>query len=239
MHRIRAGLHAEEIAAATLRRATRLTHFSMKIRAALFVAWLIFISAASAGPITADGEKLVRFLDSMHVEEHWIAGAIVEWRTGEPTGQPITDGGKHTHCSQFTSAACDRLGIYILRPPEHRGTLLANAQFDWLSSEEGKAKGWSPVKDGSAAQDLANRGTLVVAVCKNPDPKKSGHIAVIRPSTKDDAEIKAEGPQVTQAGGTNMISGTLKRGFGNHPGAFQNNEIAFYSHAITFPATEK
>ena len=211
----------------------------MKAVVTFFAALLFFSAAASAGPLTADGEKLVRFLDSMHVEEHWIAGAIVEWRTGEPTGKPITDGGKHTHCSQFTSAACDRLGIYILRPPEHRGTLLANAQFDWLPSDDGKANGWSPVKDGSAAQEIANRGALVVAVFKNPDPKKSGHIAIIRPSTKSDAEIKAEGPQVTQAGGTNMTSGTLKRGFGNHPGAFKNNEIAFFSHAITFPAEVK
>ena len=211
----------------------------MKSLVPFFAALLILARVACAGPITADGEKLVRFLDSMHVEEHWIAGAIVEWRTGEPTGKPITDAGKHTHCSQFASAACDRLGIYILRPPEHRGTLLANAQFDWLPSDDGKAKGWSPVKDGFAAQDSANRGALVVAVFKNPDPKKSGHIAIIRPSTKGDAEIKTEGPQVTQAGGTNMTSGTLKRGFGNHPGAFKNNEIAFFSHAITFSSEPK
>ena len=211
----------------------------MKALVASLAALLIFARAATAGPISADGEKLVRFLDSMRVEEHWIAGAIVEWRTGEPTGKPITDDGRHTHCSQFASAACDRLGIYLLRPPEHRGTLLANAQHDWLPSDGGKANGWSPVKDGIAAQDLANRGALVVAVFKNPDPKKSGHIAIIRPSTKGDAEIKAEGPQVTQAGGTNMTSGTLQRGFGNHPGAFKNNEIAFFSHAITFPAEAK
>jgi hypothetical protein len=192
--------------------------------------------ATFAGPISAEGERLVQFLDSLHVEEHWIAGAIVEWRSGEPTGKPITDDGKHTHCSQFAASACDRLGIYILRPPEHSSVGLANAQFDWLPSDDGKAKGWSPVKDGFAAQELANRGALVVAVYKNHDPKKSGHIALIRPSTKGDAEIQAEGPQVTQAGGANMNSGTLRRGFGNHPGAFKNNEIAFFSHAITFPA---
>ena len=211
----------------------------MKAIVSLVAALLVFSRVAVAGPISPEGERLVSFLDSMHVEEHWIAGAIVEWRTGEPTGKPITDDGKHTHCSQFAAAACDRLGIYLLRPPEHKGTLLANAQFDWLPSAEGKAKGWSPVKDGIAAQELANRGTLAVAIFKNPDPKKSGHIAIIRPSTKGDAEIKSEGPQVTQAGGTNMTSGTLKHGFGNHPGAFRNNEIAFFSHAITFPAEEK
>ena len=211
----------------------------MKAIAPCLAALLIFARAAAAGPISDEGEKLVRFLDSMHVEEHWIAGAIVEWRTGEPTGQPIKDDGKHTHCSQFAAAACERLGIYILRPPEHSAVALANAQFDWLPSEEGKAKGWSPVKDGIAAQDIANRGSLVVAVYKNHDPKKSGHIAIIRPSTKSEAEIKAEGPQVTQAGGTNRNSAPLKAGFSNHPKAFEKNEIVYYSHAISFPAEVK
>jgi hypothetical protein len=170
----------------------------------------------------------------MHVEEHWIAGAIVDWKTGEPTGQPVNDEGKHTHCSQFAASACDRLNIYLLRPPEHRATLLANAQYDWLPSEGG-SKGWMPVADGAAAQAAANRGEVVVAVYKNADPKKSGHVAIIRPSTKSEAEIKAEGPQVTQAGGTNRNSTSLKQGFANHPHAFADHEIRFYAHQATYP----
>ena len=200
---------------------------------------LVLARVATADPILAQGEKLVQFLDSMHVEQHWIAGAIVEWRTGEPTGKPVTDTARHTHCSQFAAAACDRLGIYILRPPDHSSALLANAQFDWLPSEGGKAKGWSPVKDGSAAQGVANRGTLVVAVYKNHDPQKSGHIAIIRPSTKSGAEIKTEGPQVTQAGGTNRTSAPLKAGFANHPDAFAKNEVRYFSHEVIFPAEAK
>ncbi len=211
----------------------------MKSLVSFFAALLILARLAAAGSISAEGERFVRFLDSMHVEEHWIAGAIVEWKTGEPTGKPIKDTGKHTHCSQFAAAACERLGIYILRPPEHGSVLLANAQYDWLPSAEGKAKGWSPVKDGFAAQTLANKGVIVVAVYKNGDPKKSGHIAIIRPSAKSDAEIKAEGPQVTQAGGTNMNSGTLKRGFANHRDAFEKNEVRYFSHAVTLPAEPK
>src|SRR4051812_9550896 len=95
---------------------------------ALLVLPLVAARLTFASPITAEGEKLIAALDAMHVEEHWIAGAIVDWRTGDPTGQVITDTGKHTHCSQFAAAACERLGTYLLRPPEHRGTLLANAQ---------------------------------------------------------------------------------------------------------------
>jgi hypothetical protein len=195
---------------------------------------LLSLVLAGAGPIRAApevspaGRHLAEFLDSMHVEQHWIAGAIVDWRTGEPTGKTVTDNGKHTHCSQFAAAACDRLGIYILRPPEHSAVLLANAQFDWLPGE-GRGKGWTAVSDGVAAQDLANRGEVVVAVCQNSDPKKSGHIVIVRPGTKTPEQIAAEGPDVVQAGGTNYNCASLKRGFANHPGAFPAG-IRYYAH---------
>jgi hypothetical protein len=198
--------------------------------AALLLALVFTASLFAAGDITPEAQHLVAVLDSMHVEEHWIAGAIVDWRTGDPTGKAIAHNGKHTHCSQFTAAACEKLGIYILRPPEHSAVLLANAQFDWLPNE-GSAAGWTPVADGVAAQDLANRGQVVVAVCQNSDPKKSGHIAIVRPGKKTPQQIAAEGPDVIQAGGTNFNSTSLKRGFANHPQAFPNGEIRFYAHA--------
>ena len=205
-----------------------------KIAPAFFLLVLTTARLATAGPISDDGKKLRDALDATHVEEHWIAGAIVDWRTGEPTGKPITDKGSHTHCSQFAAAFCERTGAYLLRPPDHGAVLLANAQYDWLP-EQGRERGWSLVADGAAAQELANRGTLVVAVYKNHDPKKSGHIAIIRPSTKGPAEIKAEGPEVTQAGGHNHNSCSLKEGFRNHPGGFEKGEIRFFSHAAQLP----
>ena len=208
---------------------------SSKTALTLFLLAFTATRLAIAGPISDDGKKLRDALDAMHVEEHWIAGAIVDWRTGEPTGKPITDTGRHTHCSQFAAAFCERIGVYILRPPDHTAVLLANAQADWLPAQ-GREKGWSPVADGTAAQDLANRGTLVVAVYKNHNPKNSGHIAIIRPSTKSVAEIKAEGPEVTQAGGHNHNSCSLKEGFRNHPQGFEKGEIRFFSHPVTLPA---
>jgi hypothetical protein len=202
----------------------------MRFLPGIFVALLVSpASLFAAVEITAEGKHLAEVLDSMHVEEHWIAGAIVDWRTGDPTGKAITDNGKHTHCSQFTAAACEKLNIYILRPPEHSAVLLANAQFEWLP-KEGHAAGWTLVADGVVAQDLANRGHVVVAVYQNTDPKKSGHIAIIRPGNKTPAQITAEGPDVTQAGGTNYNSASLKRGFANHPDAFPKGEIRFYAH---------
>lgn len=203
------------------------------MRACLFL--LVLISSPclcpALEPICQAATNLNVTLDAMHVEEHWIAGAIVDWKTGDPTGKPVTDAGKHTHCSQFAASACDRLGIYILRPPEHSAVQLANSQFDWLASEVGRQKGWNPVADGAAAQDFANQGHVVVAVCKNPDPKKPGHIALIRPGLRTAAELAADGPDIIQAGGHNYNHGRLKQGFANHPGAFKNKEIRFFEHA--------
>lgn len=198
--------------------------------AALFAAAL---SAFGAGEISPEGKRLAAVLDAMHVEEHWIAGTIVDWRTGDPTGQRLKEGdsGKHTHCSQFAAAACEKFGIYLLHPPEHGAVLLANAQYDWLPGE-GKSQGWTSVADGVAAQELANRGQLVVAVYKNGDPRKSGHIAIVRPGAKTPTQIAAEGPDVIQAGGSNFNVASLKRGFANHPEAFPKGEIKFYAHAV-------
>lgn len=184
-------------------------------------------------PMGERAAELSLALDSMHVEEHWLAGAIVDWKTGEPTGKPITDSGKHTHCSQFAAAACERLGVYLLRPPEHSAVLLANAQADWLQSEKGRKKGWKPVPDAAAAQDLANQGHLVVATFKNPDPKKSGHIAIVRPGLRSSAELAAEGPFIIQAGLHNANRTSLKRGFASHPGAFTKGEIRFFEYDLS------
>ena len=182
-------------------------------------------------PISTEAEQVGRVLDSMHVEEHWPAGVIVDWRTGDPTGKAVTDDGKHTHCSQFAAAACERLGVYLLHPPEHSVVLLANAQYDWLP-EQGRDAGWKALADGVTAQDSANRGELVVAVYKNHDPKKSGHIAIVRSGAKSAAQIALEGPEVIQAGGHNFNRTSLKRGFANHPAGFAQNEIRFYAHPV-------
>ena len=197
----------------------------------LSLSWFLAVShqTPASEPITPAAKHLVEVLESMHVQEHWIAGAIVDWRTGDPTGKEITDGGKHTHCSQFAAAAADKLGIYLLHPPEHGSQLLANAQFDWLAGA-GRKKGWEPVTDGAAAQDQANKGKLVVAVYKNHDPKKSGHIAIVRPGARTPEEIAAAGPDVIQAGGHNYVCASLKQGFANHPDGFKNGLIQFYAH---------
>lgn len=193
---------------------------------------------AQAAEVTPQAVRMVETVDSLGVENHWPAGAHVHWETGTPDGKPETSDGKHTHCSAFVAAAAKKLGIYILRPPEHAQTLLANAQYDWLAGE-GQKQGWQSVRSDAEAQAYANRGFLVVASYKNHHDDKPGHIAIVRPSDKSDAAIRAEGPQITQAGGTNYVSTSLSHGFAGHPAAWGQHEVRYFAHAVDLVTTQK
>ncbi len=188
--------------------------------------------SVAASEITPAGQQVAKVLDSMHVEQLWLAGRQVDWRTGEPNGKVYTNATLHTHCSAFAAAAAEKLGVYLLHPPAHSAVLLANAQQTWLCAS-GTNEGWQAVKTPVQAQELANEGQLVVVTCKNPDPKRPGHIAIVRPSTKSDAAILAEGPEIIQAGQHNHADTTTKDGFKNHPGAFAGSQLMYFSHAIT------
>ncbi len=192
---------------------------------------LLLADAAVAGGITPAAQRVFVSIDAMNVEQRWPAGEHVLWQNGMPDGKPEHGNGKHTHCSAFVAAAAKNLGVYILRPPEHGQVLLANAQYDWLASE-GATKGWQPVRDAIEAQARANRGDFVVASYRNHHDDKPGHIAIVRPSEKSDAAIRAEGPEITQAGGTNYRDTNLQRGFAGHPSAWSNHEVRFYAHVI-------
>ena len=148
-----------------------------------------------------------------------------------PDGKPEKSAGKHTHCSAFVASIAKQLGVYILRPPAHGQILLANAQYDWLAGQ-GAQHGWMPIRDAVGAQESANRGYLVVATYRNHLDDKPGHIAIIRPSARSPREIESEGPQITQAGGTNYSSTTLERGFAGHPSAWTRHEVLYYAHPV-------
>ena len=177
--------------------------------------------------VSAEGRALRAFLDGMAVERYWLrTHDRILWETGEPF--EVRDGhlmqrlGKdETHCSAFVAAAAERLGIYMLRPPEHSHILLANAQYGWLQSQRARELGWSSVATAIEAQQLANRGVFVVAVVKNPDPKAAGHIAVIAPCQKPADRIAIDGPEICQAGFSNYRAAALRRGFRRHPGAWK------------------
>ncbi len=184
-----------------------------------------------AASITPQGMRLAAAIDALDVEHRWPAGLHVHWETGITDGKPELSAGKHTHCSAFVAAAAKKLGIYVLRPPEHPQILLANAQYDWLASA-GAKQGWKALGTDLEAQQYANRGFLVLATYKNHHDDKPGHIAIVRPSDKSEAAIRSEGPQVTQAGGTNYTSTSLMRGFAGHPAAWERHEVRYYAHAV-------
>ena len=175
--------------------------------------------------------RIFQIIDAMDVEHLWPAGQHVNWRTGIPDGKPVGTEGKHTHCSAFVAAAAEKLGIYILRPPEHSAKLLANAQVEWLNAD-GQQQGWVSVPDMAEAQDKANAGFLVVAAYHNYHDDKPGHIAIIRPGSKPSGLFAQEGPDVTQAGENNYVSNSLKQGFKAHPAAWRDHEIQYFAHAV-------
>ncbi len=203
---------------------------------ASYVALALLALAGAAYPaddsaITPQAQQVARELDAMGVETKWIAGEHVYWESGLPTGVPETSPGKHTHCSAFVAAAAKKLGVYILRPPEHGQKLLANAQNEWLAGE-GSARGWRKLANATEAQAAANRGLLVVASYHNHHDDKPGHIAIVRPGNKTPEQIAAEGPDVIQAGSVNATSTPIKAGFAGHPAAWRDNEIAYYAHEV-------
>ena len=210
----------------------------MKRTLGIFVALILGATVAASSAAQADvssvtpkGQRLAHALDDMGVETKWIAGAHVDWDTGLPDGRPEVSPGRHTHCSAFVAATAKRLGVYILRPPEHGQVLLANAQNEWLA-QEGQGQGWRRVADPLEAQSLANKGMLVVASYHNHRDDKPGHIAIVRPANKSEEQVSSEGPQVIQAGTVNSASISVREGFAGHRHAWNDDEIDYYVHEI-------
>jgi hypothetical protein len=187
--------------------------------------WAAVGTGSEKLPVSAEGTKMLDLLDALDVENHWKAGEhITQWRTGEADGKT---GGPRTHCSLFVAAVCWKLDVPMLNPPPQ--TFLANRQQDWLL-QQGKEKGWKQIRDVVEAQRLANRGSLVLASYKNPDPKKAGHIAVLRAGELTAEAVQEKGPRITQAGTTNFKETDVKQGFRHHPGAWERGEILYFAY---------
>ncbi len=195
------------------------------------MAFPLRIAPASPDALTPLAHKLAAFYDRLGVEDHWIAGQHVDWESGDPDGRPERLPGRHTHCSAFAAAAAKRLGIYLLRPPEHGQVLLANAQSEWLA-EMGEREGWRALDGPLQAQSAANAGRFVVASYHNHSDDRPGHIAIVRPAEKTAGMIDEEGPDVIQAGSHNATRVSLRQGFAGHPHAWEDAEIAYYAHDV-------
>ncbi|MBS2033652.1 hypothetical protein JST97_01620 [bacterium] len=196
------------------------------------VFWLCLVAL---GWGDGDAALLLQKLRDMDVLHHWRAGLErIDWRSGDPDPGQALHQKTSTHCSAFVASAGERLGIYILRPPQHKASFLASAQQDWLNSDEGRQAGWERLADAQAARDHANQGQFVVASWRNPVANKPGHIAIVIPSDWSDERLEREGCEIMQAGRSNYLSASLRQGFSNHPGAFENREIQFHAHATDF-----
>ncbi len=181
------------------------------------------------GPVhvTPAGKDLARLLDTFDVENHWLAGRhIADWKTGAADSK---SGGPRTHCSLFVAAVCAKRDVPFLDSSPQM--FLSNRQQDWLL-KEGKQKGWTRVADPVAAQWLANRGALVLASYKNTNPKKAGHIAVVRPADVTAGEVRTHGPRIIQAGVKNYRETDVKTGFKHHPGAWDKGEILYFAYQL-------
>lgn len=92
-------------------------------------------------------------------------------------------------------------------PPGRGGELSANLTLDWLKVH-GPRFLWTPCSRDQAA-DAAERGEGSVAVWANPNPRRSGHIAVGVPA------VEAGVFHIAQAGFTCFTSAPLAKGFGS------------------------
>jgi hypothetical protein len=199
---------------------------------------------------TPAGSQLDAILDDMDVEGLWQSGQYVYWQTGitMPVPPPASEGYEtETHCSAFAAAAALKLGVPLLHPnpapkfvPEKH---LANAQAKWL---ETLPQGWQSVSGPVEAQNLANQAYFVLISYFNPNVSssgvpESGHIQVVRAYPgRTDAELKSEGPQITQAGVVNYKSATAAHGFGSGYSATYSpypwpDNVQYYAHAAILP----
>ena len=184
----------------------------------------------TSAPMGDQAAILSAFLDSFQVEKYWAKGVSVNWLTGASGGSgPNMTAGTSTHCSAFAPAVAELLGVYLLHPPDASDLSLANRQADWLRTNQ---SGWFPIPLMTDAQHMVNTGALVVASLKATSG--SGHIAVLRPSSRSDASINQYGPEECQSGTYNFNSTNVSTGFNQHPGGFPNS-IFYFGHGVNYP----
>jgi len=186
--------------------------------------------ADCCGPISAEGARLAQFIDRMDVEHFWLSKAHVDWKTGKQDRPAVTNS---THCSAFAAAVGYYMNVYMLRPPEHPTLYLASAQVHWFGTNEGRKDGWRAVTSQAEAQRLANNGSLVVIGFESPDEEVHGHIVVVRPAMKTNAELEQDGPQVAQAAMHNRNTDVAANSFKAHPGAWPD-KVRYYAHDVNW-----
>lgn len=94
--------------------------------------------------------------------------------------------------------------------------LRANDIVGWLEAH-GQEFGWQECPQKAAAE-AAEIGAVAVAVWRNPDPTRSGHVALLMPA------VEPGRVYIAQAGGRCFTSEPLEHGFGHeHPTFYRHN----------------
>jgi len=208
---------------------------------------IFFVSVLYSGQdslkITSCGEQLKSFYIHMDVLHKWQSGQHINWQTGEPDN-PDAVSGIRTHCSAFVAAACERKGIYILRPPEHKQELLANAQVKWLGSGQAENFGWHRITENILfeAQKMADEGYFVIACAQNQDRHKPGHIALVMPADVSSLQLQQNGPVLIQSSTKNSTDALFRDAFRHHItdwSSAANEVFFFYNDKWPCPADHK
>jgi hypothetical protein len=178
------------------------------------------IKEAQGLPISRAGAVLAERLDGMDVENHWLPGQDISWKTGNSVDDNL---GPASNGCQFVEAVCARLKVVMAEPvPEN---FYPDSQYDWLVNE-GTGHGWVAVGGDVEAQLLANQGWVVVAAWKSPtsssDRSTDGQTAIVHPDSKPVEMVADRGPAITVAGLQNHASIALKDSF---PPAAQDQVI--------------
>jgi hypothetical protein len=84
------------------------------------------------------------------------------------------------------------------------------------------------------AQQRANRGYVVLAICRNPDPRAPGHVALVLPAELSMDKLVETGPALIMAGTHNHNRITLRAGFKSHLEGWPENSVRFYVNSKPF-----
>jgi hypothetical protein len=162
-------------------------------------------------PVSRTGTLLAERLDGMDVENHWLPGQDVSWKTGNAVDD---NSGAASNGCEFVAAVCARLKVVMAEP--EADNFFPDRQFDWLVNE-GTGSGWVAVGGDVEAQLLANQGWVVVAAWKAPTPQGDrsldGEMAIVHPDSKPVEAVADRGPTITVAGQQNHGNIALKDSF--------------------------
>jgi hypothetical protein len=108
--------------------------------------------------------------------------------------KPNPDGS--THCNQAVQAIAEAMGCFDFKD------LTADQMVDLMET----SKRWQPV-DFARAQDITNRGSLVVAGLKSNDLKQGhGHVVVVRPGHPCQSGKWGATPRCVNIGGHDFLA---------------------------------